>query len=55
MKGVRLILPPGELGTGSRPSGAAAFASGDAAKDSAPKPSVIEIDEAHARLKIPPS
>ncbi|WP_437296921.1 type II secretion system protein GspN [Sorangium sp. So ce426] len=54
MKGVRLILPPGELGASSRPSGAAAFASGDAAKDSAPKPSVIEIDEAHARVKILP-
>ncbi|WP_437589967.1 type II secretion system protein GspN [Sorangium sp. So ce1000] len=55
MKGVRLILPPGELGAGSRPGAAAAFASGgDAAKESAPKPSVIEIDEAHARLKILP-
>ncbi|WP_437983570.1 type II secretion system protein GspN [Sorangium sp. So ce117] len=54
MKGVRLILPPGELGASSRPSAAAAFASGDAAKDSAPKPSVIEIDEAHARVKILP-
>lgn len=54
MKGVRLILPPNELGSGSRPSGAAAFTSGDAAKDSAPKPSVIEIEEARARVKILP-
>ncbi|XXX77013.1 type II secretion system protein GspN [Sorangium sp. So ce134] len=54
MKGVRLILPPNELGSGARPAGAAAFASGDAAKDGAPKPSVIEIEEAHARVKILP-
>ncbi|WP_437647146.1 type II secretion system protein GspN [Sorangium sp. So ce362] len=54
MKGVRLILPPNELGSSSRSSGAAAFTSGDAAKDSAPKPSVIEIEEAHARVKILP-
>ncbi|WP_437609306.1 type II secretion system protein GspN [Sorangium sp. So ce834] len=55
MKGVRLILPPNELGSG-RPTGAAAFTStsGDAAKDSAPKPSVIEIEEARARVKILP-
>ncbi|KYF79594.1 hypothetical protein BE11_36150 [Sorangium cellulosum] len=53
MRGVRLIMPPNEVGSSSRAS-AAAFASGDAAKDGAPKPSVIEIDEAHARLKILP-
>ncbi|WP_437306755.1 type II secretion system protein GspN [Sorangium sp. So ce388] len=54
MRGVRLIMPPNELGSGSRPNAAAAFASGDAAKEGAPKPSVIEIEEAHARLKILP-
>lgn len=53
MKGVRLILPPNELGSSSR-AAAAAFASGDAAKDGAPKPSVVEIDEAHARVRILP-
>ncbi|WP_437288038.1 type II secretion system protein GspN [Sorangium sp. So ce406] len=53
MRGVRLIMPPNEVGSSSRAS-AAAFTSGDAAKDGAPKPSVIEIDEAHARLKILP-
>ncbi|WP_433932424.1 type II secretion system protein GspN [Sorangium cellulosum] len=53
MRGVRLIMPPSEVGSSSRAS-AAAFTSGDAAKDGAPKPSVIEIDEAHARLKILP-
>ncbi|WP_434044754.1 MULTISPECIES: type II secretion system protein GspN [Sorangium] len=53
MRGVRLILPPNEAGSSSRAS-AAAFTSGDAAKDGAPKPSVVEIDEAHARMKILP-
>ncbi|WP_438026265.1 type II secretion system protein GspN [Sorangium sp. So ce233] len=53
MRGVRLIMPPNEVGSSSRTS-AAAFTSGDAAKDGAPKPSVIEIDEAHARMKILP-
>ncbi|WP_437689461.1 type II secretion system protein GspN [Sorangium sp. So ce176] len=53
MRGVRLILPPNEAGSSSRTS-AAAFTSGDAAKDGAPKPSVVEIDEAHARMKILP-
>ncbi|KYF69368.1 type II secretion system protein GspN [Sorangium cellulosum] len=53
MRGVRLILPPNEVGSSSRTS-AAAFTSGDAAKDGAPKPSVVEIDEAHARMKILP-
>ncbi|KYF47327.1 hypothetical protein BE08_30665 [Sorangium cellulosum] len=53
MKGVRLILPPNELGSSSRTT-AAAFTSGDAAKDGAPKPSVVEIDEANARVKILP-
>ncbi|WP_437734158.1 type II secretion system protein GspN [Sorangium sp. So ce1335] len=51
MKGVRLIMPPNEP---SSRTAAAAFASGDAAKEGGPKPSVIEIDEAHARVKILP-
>lgn len=52
-KGVRLILPPNELGAARR-SSAAAFTSGDAAKEGPPKPTVIEIDEAHARVQILP-
>jgi type II secretion system protein N len=53
MTGVRLIMPPNDLGP-MRRSSAAAFTSGDAAKDGPPKPTVIEIDEAHARVKILP-
>ncbi|AUX49064.1 hypothetical protein SOCE26_106090 [Sorangium cellulosum] len=54
MTGVRLILPPNEVGSSGRASAASAFTSGDAAKDGPPKPSVVEIEEAHARVKILP-
>jgi type II secretion system protein N len=53
VKGARLILPP-RVDTASFKASAAAFTSGDAAKDGTPKPSVIEIEEAHARVQILP-
>lgn len=50
--GVRLILPPSQ-GTTSRQI-AMALDSGSKDKAEAPKPSVIEIDEGHARVQIFP-
>jgi len=53
VKGARLILPPAESGVTRRSSlGSDALAGKD--KADAPKPTVIEIDEAHARVKILP-
>jgi type II secretion system protein N len=52
VNGARLILPP--PAESSLKASAAAFTSGDAAKDGPPKPSVIDISEGHARLKLLP-
>lgn len=55
VKGARLILPPSEESAGRRSSlGADALAPKDKEKADGPKPTVIEIDEAHARVKLLP-
>lgn len=56
LKGARLILPPDNSGGVSKMNIGAVLGSKDAkdAKDEGPKPAVIEIDEAHARVKILP-
>lgn len=58
LKGARLILPPegGGVGGVSKMNIGAVLGTKDAkdAKDEGPKPAVIEIDEAHARVKILP-
>lgn len=53
MKGARLILPPEPARMG-RSATSFMSSSGDATKESAPKPSVIEIEEAHVRVQILP-
>jgi type II secretion system protein N len=53
VKGARVIMPP-HADTTSFKSSAAAFTSGDGAKEGPPRPSVIEIEEAHARVQILP-
>jgi len=56
VKGARLILPPDESAKRSAPNSSLLGAGASGAKDKpeGPKPTVIEIDEAHARVRLLP-
>ncbi|EYF02914.1 type II secretion system protein GspN [Chondromyces apiculatus] len=54
VKGARLIMPPADGATGRSTTTASAGAGSADAKATGPKPTVIEIDEAHARVRLLP-